>query len=58
MAELQLDLDLWKAQNIYFGISRTTMNDKKGQAERVDESAKKWVGLFQDLGSFLYVNIA
>jgi hypothetical protein len=33
------------------------MNDKKGQAERGDEQAKKWMGLFQDLGSFLFVNI-
>lgn len=57
MADLDLDLDLWKAQNLFFGISRTTMNDKKGQAERGDEQAKKWMGLFQDLGSFLFVNI-
>jgi hypothetical protein len=57
MAELHLDLDLWKAQNVYFEISRTTMNDKKGQTERGDEQAKKWMGLFQDLGSLLYVNI-
>jgi hypothetical protein len=57
-AELHLDLDLWKAQNIYFEISRTTMNDKKRQAERGDGPAKKWMEIFEDLGSFLYINIA
>jgi hypothetical protein len=57
MADLNLDLDLWKAQNIYFEISWTMINDKKGQAERGDERAKKWMEIFKDLGSFLYVNI-
>ena len=57
MADLHLDLDLWKAQNIYFGISRTTMKDKKSQAVLGAEQAKNWMGLFQDLGFFLFVRI-
>jgi alpha-amylase/alpha-mannosidase (GH57 family) len=57
MAALNLDLDLWKAQNIYFEISRTAMNDKKNQAESGDVPAKKWTATFKELGSFLFVNI-
>jgi alpha-amylase/alpha-mannosidase (GH57 family) len=57
MADLNLDLDLWKAQNIYFAMGKAHWQNKKGQAERGDEQAKKWIGVFKDLGSFLYVRI-
>ncbi len=57
MANLKLSLDLWKAQNIYFEMSRTVLNDQKRQAERGAEPAKKWIGLFKELGAFLYVII-
>jgi len=57
MADLNLELDLWKAQNIYFAVGKAHWQNKKGQAERGDEQAKKWMEAFRDLGSFLYVRI-
>jgi hypothetical protein len=57
MADLNLELDLWKAQNIYFAIGKAHWQTKKGQAEQGNEQAEKWMGAFRDLGSFLYVRI-
>jgi hypothetical protein len=54
--QLSLELDLWKAQNIYFAIGKKNYSERKGQA-KVDELARKWVVSFDRLGAILQVRI-
>jgi alpha-amylase/alpha-mannosidase (GH57 family) len=56
LGQLNLDLDLWKAQNIYFAMGRRIYTDnlsKTGAQER----AVRWVKLFEHLGEILQFNI-
>ena len=55
--QLSLDLDLWKAQNIYFAMGRRIYPNIAGQAKG-DELARQWVVLFERLGNVLQVNVA
>jgi hypothetical protein len=52
--DLSIELDLWKAQNILFIISREYLADYKG---KTDEAAKKWVNLFREIEKHLQVRI-
>ncbi len=56
LRQLNLDLDLWKAQNIYFAMGRRIYPDIALQA-RSDEMAGRWVKLFEHLGEILKVDI-
>jgi len=56
LGQLSLDLDLWKAQNIYFAMGRKILPDNISQAE-TDELAGRWVKLFRHLGEILQFNI-
>jgi alpha-amylase/alpha-mannosidase (GH57 family) len=54
---IALELDLWKAQNIYFAVGKPLQPLKKEMAEVGDPSAKEWVEAFTALGSRLRVRI-
>ena len=56
LAQLSLDLDLWKAQNIYFAMGCKTYPEISAKAG-TDELAARWVKLFEHLGAILHVNI-
>ena len=56
LAQLNLDLDLWKAQNTYFSMGRKIYPDILSQAG-TDELAGRWVRFFEHLGGILEVNI-
>lgn len=56
ISQLNLELDLWKAQNIYFAIGKKNYSERKGQA-KVDELARKWIVSFDRLGTILQVRI-
>jgi hypothetical protein len=56
LAQLSLDLDLWKAQNIYFAMGRKIYPDIVTETG-TDELAGRWVKLFERLGEILQVNI-
>ncbi|MDE2008598.1 MAG: DUF3536 domain-containing protein [Candidatus Omnitrophica bacterium] len=56
LAQLNLDIDLWKAQNIYFAMGRKIYPDIFSLSG-TDELAGRWVKLFEHLGSILQVNI-
>jgi len=53
---LNLDLETWKAQNIYFSMGSKVYPDINSQAEK-DDLANRWVKLFEHLGDILQVNI-
>lgn len=52
---LHLDLDLWKAQNIYFSLSRDLYPDYEQKAEDGDIKAGLWLTAFESLAPFLNV---
>lgn len=55
---LHLNLDLWRAQNIYFSIGKDRHRNMKNRAELGDENAKRWVEYFDKLGHYLKVRIS
>lgn len=55
--ELNLDLNLWKAQNIYFSIGRKLYGAMRESAEKGDANAKRWFDNFDDLSNYLYVKL-
>jgi len=54
---LSLSLNLWKAQNNYFLISRDVFNTMKIQSEQGDTSSRLWMEKFIKLGDYLRVKI-
>jgi len=54
---LHLNLDLWRAQNIYFSIGKDRYCHMKNRAELGDENAKRWVEYFDKLGHYLKVRV-
>jgi hypothetical protein len=57
MVPLSLSLNLWKAQNDYFLISRDELSAMKAKAEQGDTGSRQWVDTFTRLGSYLQVKI-
>jgi len=53
--ELHLELDLWRAQNIYFAISKHFHSEMQKRAEKENQTAQKWVELFDKLGNYLNI---
>lgn len=52
-----VELDLWKAQNIYFSIGRSLYGDMRKRAGKGDEDARRWVDIFRKLGYYLRVKV-
>jgi alpha-amylase/alpha-mannosidase (GH57 family) len=52
-----LELDIWKAQNIYFSIGKTLYKTLKESAEKDKTEQRKWVEEFRKLGYHLHVKI-
>jgi hypothetical protein len=50
-------LDLQKAQNVFFSLSRQRYLDINKQADSGDERAKKWVHHFKNLARYLDVSV-
>ncbi len=58
LSPLQLHLDLWRAQNIYFAISKQLSKTMHGAGDQgYDGSQDRWPGLFRILGDSLRVQI-
>jgi hypothetical protein len=57
MEILSLDLNLWKAQNIYFFLSKEIYPFMSQRAEKGDEEKKKWIKNFHNLSNYLKVKI-
>ena len=56
LEQLQMEMDLWKTQNIYFVLGRTIYPDIAAQAS-ADALAQRWVEAFGRLGEILKINI-
>ncbi|MBI5665144.1 MAG: DUF3536 domain-containing protein [Nitrospirae bacterium] len=57
LTPLCLQLNLWKAQNIYFSIRKNHFAGMKKKAETGDSFAAGWVVAFSKLGHHLHVKI-
>lgn len=57
LTPLHLNLDLWKAQNIYFALGQDVYGEEMKKAEAGDGQAKKWVDLFGQVGRYLRVRV-
>jgi alpha-amylase/alpha-mannosidase (GH57 family) len=52
---LHLELEQWKAQNIYFDLCTEFRPVMEERSKRGDKNAGKWLGLFDELGNHLMV---
>lgn len=52
---LSLDLDLWKAQNIYFELERKTHKKMLRESENNNGDAGAWIDYFNKLGQYLQI---
>ena len=57
LGQLHLDLDFWRAQNIYFAMGQKIYPDIISQVG-TDELAARWVRLFEQLGEILSIKIS
>jgi hypothetical protein len=57
LEKLQLDLDVWRAQNEYFSMSRTILPEERTKSEGGDPRAREWIRLFLSLGSHLHIRV-
>ena len=58
LAILQLDMDHWKAQNIYYAIAQGIGREKRARAAADHADAILWVKYFDTLGEILKVRAA
>ncbi len=57
VSALSLDLNLWKAQNVFFSLGHKMLPEMKRRAESGDETARTWRDLFLRLGVLLRARI-
>lgn len=57
LSALPLELDMWKAQNVYFSIGKQLYGGMREKAEKGDNNAKEWIKHFNSLGHYLQVKI-
>lgn len=57
LGDLDLELNLWKSQNIYFSIGKQLYSEMREKADKGDKNAKRWIGHFNELGNYLNVKI-
>jgi alpha-amylase/alpha-mannosidase (GH57 family) len=55
--DLNLSLNLWKAQNLYFHLGKKNRDHIKKSADQGDMNAKRWIELFDKLGGYMGVTI-
>ena len=55
LSAIPLELDLWKAQNIYFSIGTHRYDEMEKSSDPGDTRAKKWLEHFNRLGEYLNV---
>ena len=58
LESLSLNLNLWKAQNMYFSLREQLTAEMDEKVKRGDESAKEWFDAFNNLGRKLRIKIS
>jgi alpha-amylase/alpha-mannosidase (GH57 family) len=57
MRTLPVELDLWKAQNMYYSVGREIYEEMEHIAETGDDASRKWVDSFMKIGNYLGVKV-
>ncbi|MFH1338609.1 MAG: DUF3536 domain-containing protein [Candidatus Omnitrophota bacterium] len=57
LSPLDLNFNLWKAQNVYFSLGRQIYGEMKQKAQSGDQGAKEWLERIIRLGEYLRVKI-
>jgi hypothetical protein len=57
LRDLNLQLNLWKAQNLYFHIGKQHRSRIKNEADQDNANARRWIDLFDKLGGYMGVTI-
>lgn len=55
---LPVELDLWKAQNMYFIMGKTIHGTMQQRAEKGEDFARRWLEVFSKLGEYLHVRVS
>jgi len=55
--EIDIHLNLWKAQNIYFQIKQEVIPSYKKKADQGDKNAESWLEQFKKLGVILSIGV-
>ena len=55
LSDLNLQLDLWEAQNTYFSIGKEHYDVMEERAAKADQAAQSWLEQFNRLGDYLHV---
>jgi alpha-amylase/alpha-mannosidase (GH57 family) len=58
LSSLPFRVNLWKVQNIYYDCLKRIYPGKKKKQRLGDETARSWVGCFEDLGRLLGIKVA
>ena len=58
LESLSFNLNLWKAQNMYFSLREQLTAEMDEKVKRGDESAKEWFDAFNNLGTKLRIKIS
>jgi hypothetical protein len=54
---LSLNVNFWKAQNMYFSLKEHRRSEIAEKAKKGDGFAKKWLDAFDDLGERLRIKV-
>ncbi len=57
-SELQLEPNLWKAQNILFSMSKKIREGMRARADQGDGNAKRWMDLLKSMEDRMQVRIS
>ncbi len=55
--ELQVELTIWKAQNIFFSVILPLYGEESQRAARGDQRSAEWVRLVGDVGRLLHIRV-
>ncbi len=58
LESLSLNLDFWKAQNIYFSLKEQLGAEMEDKVKKDDGSAKNWFDAFKELGEKLRIKVS
>ena len=58
LKEIEIQLHLWKAQNIYFRMKQELISSFQEKAEQGSENATSWLGEFKKLGVMLSIGVS
>jgi hypothetical protein len=58
LPDLPFSANLWKAQNVFYQLLRRQYLRQREAEKRGDETARRWVACFEDLGRMLGFQLA